>query len=129
MIFPNILPRPPYLLRVRTSSQQLTLCLLDYEKIGVGNKCLNSLIPNNPSLFFFFFSFLDLHLQHMEVPKLGVKSELTQNLSRICDLHHSSWQCQIPSPLSEVKDQIRILINTSQIASTVPQQELLYLSF
>ena len=39
------------------------------------------------------------HLQHMEVPKLGVKSELqlpayttvtaTLDPSRICDLHHS----------------------------------------
>ena len=26
--------------------------------------------------FFFFFFFLGLHLQHMEIPKLGVKSEL-----------------------------------------------------
>ena len=28
------------------------------------------------TLFFFFFSFLGLHLQHMEVPGLGVESEL-----------------------------------------------------
>ena len=27
-------------------------------------------------LFFFFFAFLGLHLQHMEVPRLGVESEL-----------------------------------------------------
>ena len=31
---------------------------------------------NHPSIFFFFFlSFLGLHLQHMELPRLGVQSE------------------------------------------------------
>ena len=56
--------------------------------------------------FFFFLSFfLGLHLQHMEVPRLGVQSELQLpaytaatamwDPSRVCHLHHSSWQCQI----------------------------------
>ena len=41
----------------------------------------------------------------MKVPRLGFQSELQlpayatatakQDLSRVCDLHHSSWQCQI----------------------------------
>ena len=56
-------------------------------------------------LFFFFF-FQGLNLQHMEVPRLGIESELqllayttatttaTWDLSRLCDLHHSSWQRQ-----------------------------------
>ena len=43
----------------------------------------------------FFFSFLGPHLQHMKVPRLGVKIELqmpayataTQDLSHISDLH------------------------------------------
>ena len=48
-------------------------------------------------LFFFLsFFFLGLHLQHMEVPRLGVKLELQlpayatamPDLSRVCDLHH-----------------------------------------
>ena len=42
--------------------------------------------------------FLGLHLQHMEVPSLGVESELLAyttatampDPSRVCDLHHSS---------------------------------------
>ena len=48
------------------------------------------------------FFFLGPHLQHMEVPKPGVKSELPlqayaiaksiTDLSRICDLCHSLWQ-------------------------------------
>ena len=47
-----------------------------------------------------FLLFLGLHLQHMEVPRLGVKLELQVlayatamaiwDLSCVCDLHHSS---------------------------------------
>ena len=55
-------------------------------------------------LFVCLFQFLGPHT-HMEVPRLRVKLELqlpaystataTPDLSRICDLHHSSWQHQI----------------------------------
>ena len=50
----------------------------------------------------------------MEVPMLGVKSELqllvyataaaTQGLIHVCNLPHSSQQCQIHNPLSEARD-------------------------
>ena len=63
-----------------------------------------------PTSFFFFF-FLVSHLWHLKVSGLGVKLELqlpayttataAQDLSHICDLHHSLWQDQILSPLSE----------------------------
>ena len=53
----------------------------------------------------YFFFFLQPHLQHMEVPSLGVKPELqlpayttataTQHPSHICNLHHSSQKHQI----------------------------------
>ena len=49
--------------------------------------------------------------KHMEVPRLGVHLELQQpayttatatwDPSRVCDPHHSSWQCQILNPLRE----------------------------
>ena len=65
-------------------------------------------------LGFFFFCFLGPHLEHMEGPGLGVKSELqltayttasaTPDPSHVCDLHHSSWQRQIPDLLSEARD-------------------------
>ena len=52
--------------------------------------------------FFFFFVILGSHPQHMEVPRLGVKSKLqlqahtsataTHYPSHICDIHHSSQQ-------------------------------------
>ena len=61
----------------------------------------------------------------MEVPRLGVKLELqppayaiaiaTRDLSRVCDLHHGSQQCQIFNPLSEVRDRTCNLIVPSWI--------------
>ena len=70
-----------------------------------GLQCMN---------FFFFFVFLGPHPQHMDVPRLGVKSELqlpayttttaTQDRSHVCNLHHSSWQCQIFNSLCEARD-------------------------
>ena len=77
-------------------------------------------------LFFILcFYFLGLHLWQMEVPRLGVKSELqlpayitataTWDPSLICDLHHCSQQHRIPNPLSEARDWIHILMDTSWI--------------
>ena len=78
--------------------------------------------------FFFFFGlfvFLEPHLQHMEVPRLGVKLELqllayttataTWDPSHICNLYHSSRQRQILNPLSEARDRTCIVMDTSQI--------------
>ena len=60
----------------------------------------------------------------MEVPRLRVKLELltlaytsataTRDLSRICDLHHSSRHRRILNPLSEVRDQTHVLMDPSQ---------------
>ena len=59
-------------------------------------------------LLLFLLGFLGPHPQHMEVPSQGVSLELellayttataAQDPSHIRDLHHSSWQCQIPPP-------------------------------
>ena len=61
----------------------------------------------------------------MEVPRLGVKSELQlpayitatamQDLSCVCNLNQSSPQCQISNPLSEARDLTHILMDTNQI--------------
>ena len=71
--------------------------------------------------FFLSVCFLGLHLQHMGVTRLGVKSELQllgyttatarQDLSHVCDLHPSSLQCQILKLLSRVRD----LMDTSWV--------------
>ena len=75
--------------------------------------------------FFFFLCLFRAHLWHMEVPRLGVQSELqllaytiataTQDQSCICDLHHSSQQCQILNPLSRTRDQTHVLVGTSWV--------------
>ena len=38
-----------------------------------------------------------------------------QDLSLVCELHHSSWQCRILDPMSEARDQTCILMDTSRI--------------
>ena len=58
----------------------------------------------------------------MEVPSLGVKSELQlltyttatvmQDLRGVCDLHHSSQQHKILNPLSEARDRTQVLMDT-----------------
>ena len=63
------------------------------------------------SFLFFFPRFLGPCLRHMEVSRLGVESELQLSAyttatampdpSRVWDLHHSLWQCQILNPLIE----------------------------
>ena len=70
-------------------------------------------------VFFFFFFFLGPHLQHMDIPGLGVELELhlqaystvtvKQDPSRICDLCRSLRQRHIFNPLSEARDRTRIL--------------------
>ena len=90
--------------------------------------CTTSAHPHGvPGMYFFVFVFvfLGLYPRHMEVPRLGVKSELqlpayttttaSPDLSRIFELHHSSWQCQILNPLNEARDQTCILMETSQV--------------
>ena len=75
--------------------------------------------------FLLFFVLLGLHLRHMEVPKLGVESELqllayttataTPDPSLVCNLHPSSRQCQILNPLSQARDRIHILMDLSWV--------------
>ena len=89
--------------------------------------------------FYVFFCRLRLHPRQMEVPRLGVNSELqlpayttataTWDPSHICDLYHSSWQCWILNPLSEARDWTHFLMVTSQILSAKPRWELLVFSF
>ena len=60
------------------------------------------------------FFFLWLHLNHMDVPRLGVKLELqlpacattiaTWVPSHIYDQHHRLWQCWILHPLSKASE-------------------------
>ena len=72
-----------------------------------------------------FLFFLGPHQRHMEVLRLGVKSEpqllactratATPDPSLVCDLHPSSWQHQILNPLCNGRDLTCILMDASQI--------------
>ena len=75
--------------------------------------------------FLFLFVFLGPHTQHMEVPRLGVESELqlpacttataTQDSSHICNLQHSSHQRPILNPLIKARDWNCILMDASWV--------------
>ena len=87
------------------------------ERRGVGGR-------ERRFLFVLFF-FLQLHPRHMDVPRLQVESELQlpayttatakPDLSQVCNLHHSSRQCQILNPWIEARDQTCILMDTSRV--------------
>ena len=61
----------------------------------------------------------------MEVPRLGVESELhlrayitakaMQDLSSVCNLHHTSRQPRTLNLFSEARDQTHLLMDTSQV--------------
>ena len=61
-----------------------------------------------------------MQVWHMEVPRLGVESELqppayarataTQDPSHVSDQHHSSQQHRILNPLSKARDRTRNLL-------------------
>ena len=84
--------------------------------------------------FILFFCFLGLHLRHREVPELGVEGELqlpacatvtaVQDLSRVFNLHPSSWQHQILNSLCEARDRTHILMDPSQVCYPLTTREL-----
>ena len=79
-------------------------------------------IINRYSFILFIFFFLGVYARHMEVPKLGVESELqlpataTLDLSRIFDLH----------PLSEARNRTHSSSSWILVGFVIaePQQEL-----
>ena len=82
--------------------------------------------------------FLGPHLRHIEVPRLGVQSELQlptyttatvmQYTSHVYNLHHSSRQHQILNPLSEARDQTLDLMVPKHWATTETPWKKLFLS-
>ena len=83
------------------------------------------LLPLGLSVFFFLLCFLESHPWCMETPRLGIESELQlpayttataiSDPSRVCSLHHSSRQRRVPHALSEPRDRVRVLVDTSRV--------------
>ena len=46
----------------------------------------------------------------------------TQDLNHVCDLHHSSWKYPILKPLSEARDRAYVLMDLSQVRSTLSHE-------
>ena len=83
---------------------------------------------------FFLFS-LGLHVWYMEVSRLGfwwkqllayTTATAVQDLSRVCELCHSSWQSWISNSLIEARNWTCILMDTSQIHFHCTTWELWY---
>ena len=72
-----------------------------------------------------FFGRAGAHLLHMDVPRLGVELKVQllaytiatamPDLSHVRDLYHSSGQHWILNPLSQARNQTRIVMDTSQV--------------
>ena len=70
--------------------------------------------------------------EHIEAPRLGAELELqllayatatataVQDSSCFFNLQHSSWQCWIPNPPSEARNQTWILMDPSQACTDEP---------
>ena len=119
--------------RIKSWKKALSLTLADETEIRISffSSLYFLILLKECFLFlsfpFFSFCFLGPQMQHMEVPKPGVESEIQlpatatvtataiSGTSHICDLHHSSWQCWILNPLSEAWDQTHIIMDTSWV--------------
>ena len=121
----------PASLKPKDNSKQYSLCL----------ECHFYFLEVLVGFLFLFLSFFFLgpYSWHMDVPMLGVESELqlpayttaTPDPRWICNLHHRSRQCWILNPLSQAGDQTCNLMVPSQIrihcATTGTPFELLVL--
>ena len=70
--------------------------------------------------WFFFFCLLGPHPPHIRVQSelqllAYARATAMQDPSHICSLHNTSWQCWILNPLSEAREQTRILMDASQV--------------
>ena len=64
----------------------------------VPSPTVGRLVDSSDLAFYLFFVFVGPHPWHMEVPRLGVESEL----QLLVYIHHTSQQCWILNPLSRL---------------------------
>ena len=107
---------------------------------GVGQRALHGWLPMNPSQQPYEVGGPITHIWQMRKRRTEWLSHLPQvtqtrngsspargriraiaahlhhsHSQTVCHLHHSSWQCQIPDPLSKARDRTHIFMDTSRI--------------
>ena len=89
-------------------------------------------------LIYYFFSFYGCTHSIWKIPGQGsnwswscqpIIATATPDPSHVCDLHHSSYQCRILNPPSKVRDQTRVLMDTSRILKPLSHNEYSAFSF
>ena len=108
MTYSALYPAPKHV------SAQYQAVMVNIELQGPRAITFDLLAPQGQDFFFGGAVYVGPYPWHKETPRLGVQSELQlptyatatamPGLSHICNLHHSSWQHQIPNPLSEARD-------------------------
>ena len=104
----NVTLQQCWILNTLSEARDQTYILIDT------GQNLNPLSHNGNSFICIFFNFFGLQVQHMEIPRLGVKLKLQlpvyttaaamQDPSHVFDLCHCSRQCQVIHPLNETRD-------------------------
>ena len=87
----------------------------------IKNRCIEAF-----SFFFFFFFFLGHHPQHMEVPRLGVQSELQQHEIWTVSATYTTAHCNARSSTHWARPGIELATSWFLVGSisAAPQQEL-----
>ena len=110
-------------------THQAPLCVSGTSKVQIleANRYKHTSLkgPTRDLIFILFICLLLLFRAEFAAPSPGIQSELqllaytkaiaTRDPTHICDRHHSSWQGQIPDPLSKARNPTRILMDTSWI--------------
>jgi len=113
---------------ISTEPRQKFLFNLNFIEVElIYNVVLISTVQQSDTCIYSFLSFLGLLPWHMEVPRLGVQSELqpltyatataTPDPSFVCDLHHSSQQRRTLNSPSKARDRthnLTVLSRTRQ---------------
>ena len=93
------------------------VCIFPILKALITSKLYHAVVLVNTSLItgdLYLFLFLLFCFPKLQLPACTTATA-TRDLSSVCNLYQSSQQHRIPNPLSEARDQTRVLLDTSQV--------------